>query len=69
MENISTERESIEVRTLAWSGAHYSLCPLMPSSIAAKQEEADRFHRLCRGKAEVMMSGWETLRDVSSVGH
>ena len=54
MENMWTERESIEVRTLAWSGPILNGRPPRPSSIAAKQEEADRFIDYA-GEGEVMI--------------
>jgi hypothetical protein len=54
---------------LSRSGAHYSLSPRPPSSIAAKQEEANGFHRLRKGEGGYDTDRWERLRDVSSVGH
>jgi hypothetical protein len=53
MENMWTERESIEVRTLAWSGPILNGRPPRPSSIAAKQEEADRFIDYAGGRGRL----------------
>jgi hypothetical protein len=54
MENIWTKRESIEVERWRDPAPILSRRPPRPSSIAAKQEEADRFIDYA-GEGEVMI--------------